>query len=226
VQNLDLAGMFMLGLLGSGHCIGMCGPLVFALPGKSGRFMSHVWYHLGRVVTYAALGGVLGGAGGFLAQLSGVETRTGLPGILAALRLLAAAFLFAFGLNRLGWLPEPRWLSQVNPAKIPGFGRVLGRASGDRNGQAAFFGLGVLLGFLPCGLSYGAFAQALGAGSAATGLLLALAFALGTAPGLLMLGTGVAAFVQRYRRASDLVAGGLMLFMALRLAGGALRALV
>jgi sulfite exporter TauE/SafE len=38
--------MFMLGLLGTGHCVGMCGPLIFAFPGRAGRFMSHAWYHL------------------------------------------------------------------------------------------------------------------------------------------------------------------------------------
>jgi len=74
--------------------------------------------------------------------------------------------------------------------------------------------LGLLLGFLPCGLSYGAFAQALGTGSASAGALLALAFAAGTVPGLLLLGTGLSAIFRRYRRPSDIIAGLLMLLMA------------
>jgi len=69
MEKVDLLGMFMLGLLGTGHCVGMCGPLVFAFPGRSGRFMSHVWYHLGRVTTYVAVGAVLGGVGALLGAL-------------------------------------------------------------------------------------------------------------------------------------------------------------
>jgi hypothetical protein len=84
---------------------------------------------------------------------------------------------------------------------------------------------GALPGLLPCGLSYGAFAQALGTGSAAQGALSALAFGLGTVPGLLLLGTGLAAVVRRYRRASDLLAGVLMLTMAVNMAIKAFRAL-
>jgi sulfite exporter TauE/SafE len=87
-----------------------------------------------------------------------------------------------------------------------------------------FFPLGLLLGFLPCGLSYGAFAQALGTGSAAAGAFLVLAFAAGTVPGLLLLGTGVSAVVRRYRRPSDIIAGVLMLYMAAMLVRKALNA--
>jgi hypothetical protein len=86
MQNLDLVGMFMLGLFGTGHCIGMCGPLIFALPGRSGKFMSHVWYHSGRVITYVAIGGILGGAGGFLAHLTGLETKADVAGLQVAIR--------------------------------------------------------------------------------------------------------------------------------------------
>jgi hypothetical protein len=97
-------------------------------------------------------------------------------------------------------------------------------ASGP-GGQGVFFFLGLLLGFLPCGLSYGAFAQALGTGSVVAGAALVLAFAVGTVPGLLLLGTGVSAIVRRYRRTSDVIAGVLMLYMAVMLARKALKAL-
>jgi uncharacterized protein len=224
MQNLDLVGMFMLGLFGTGHCIGMCGPLIFALPGRSGKFMSHVWYHSGRVITYVAIGGILGGAGGFLARLTSLETKADVAGLQVVIRFLAAALLVVFGLNRLGWLREPRWFAQLNPERIPGFRAALGGAAGPR-GQAVFLYIGLVLGFLPCGLSYGAFAQALGTGSSTAGALRVLAFAAGTVPGLLLLGTGVATFVQRYRRISDIIAGMLMLFMAGLMASKAWRAL-
>lgn len=216
MQHVDLAGMFMLGLLGAGHCVGMCGPLIFAFPGRSGRFMPHVWYHLGRVTTYAALGGILGGLSATLAALTGMRTAADIAALQMGLRLTGAALLGMLGLIRLGWLKEPRWFGQLNPERIPGFKRALGDSSNSM-GTTVFFSQGLLLGLLPCGLSYGAFAQALSIGRAADGALLVLAFALGTAPGLLLLGTGLAAIVRRYRRQSDIGAGILMLVMAAKL---------
>jgi hypothetical protein len=224
MENVDLLGMFMLGLLGTGHCVGMCGPLIFAFPGRTGRFMSHAWYHLGRVTSYAAVGGVLGGVGALLAGMTGMEKVSDVAQIQMGLRFFAAALLAVLGLIRLGWLKEPCWFDHLNPERIPGFKRALSGAA-DSHAQAVFFPLGLLLGFLPCGLSYGAFAQALSTGSAAVGALLALAFAAGTVPGLLLLGTGVAAIVRRYRRPSDIIAGILMLYMAAMLVRKGLHAL-
>jgi hypothetical protein len=225
MEKVDLLGMFMLGLLGTGHCVGMCGPLVFAFPGRSGRFMSHVWYHLGRVTTYVVVGAVLGGVGALLGALTGMGKKADVANLQIGLRFFAAALLAVLGLIRLGWLKEPRWFDLLNPERIPGFKRALSGAS-DSQGQAVFFLLGLLLGLLPCGLSYGAFAQALSTGSAATGALQVLAFAGGTVPGLLLLGTGVAAIVRRYRRPSDIVAGILMLYMAAMLVRKAFQALL
>jgi sulfite exporter TauE/SafE len=79
------------------------------------------------------------------------------------------------------------------------------------------FILGLMLGLLPCGLSYGAFARAIPTGSIFNGALLVLAFAFGTIPGLLLLGTGASKIFQRYRKQSDILAGLLMLFMGIKL---------
>lgn len=216
MEHMDLAGMFMLGLLGTGHCLGMCGPLIFAFPGRSGRFIPHVGYHLGRVTTYAAVGGILGGVGPALAGLTGMNAQAEAATLQAGLRLMAAALLALLGLIRLGWIKEPGWFGLLSPERIPGFKHAMdGAANSGR--LAVFFAQGLLLGLLPCGLSYGAFAQALAAADAADGSLLVLGFALGTSPGLLLLGTGVAAVVRRYRRQSDIIAGILMLVMAARL---------
>lgn len=225
MEKVDLLGMFMLGLLGTGHCVGMCGPLIIAFPGRTGRFMSHVWYHLGRVTTYVTVGAALGGAGALLSALTGMSTKPGLAKLQIGLMFFAAALLAGLGLIRLGWVQEPRWFDRLDPARIPGFRRAFSAASGANN-QAVFFPLGVLLGFLPCGLSYGAFAQALATASAATGALMVSAFAAGTVPGLLLLGTGVAAVFRRYRRASDTIAGIMMLMMAAALLRRALQAVL
>jgi hypothetical protein len=161
--------------------------------------------------------------GALIAALTGMDTKSDVASLQAWLQLIAALLLAVLGLIRLGWVREPRWFDWLNPERIPGFSRAMSGASGS-GGQAIFFLLGLLLGFLPCGLSYGAFAQALSTGSAGTGALLVLAFAVGTVPGLLLLGTGLSAIVRRYRRPSDMIAGVLMLVMAAMLIRKALKA--
>ena len=216
MDRLDLWGMFMLGLLGTGHCIGMCGPLIFAFPGRTGKFMPHVWYHLGRVTTYTALGGIMGGLGQMLAGAAAGGATGSLGGvnlIKGVLWLVAAALLMLFGVTRLGVIREP------------GFKRALHGAT-EHPGTAVFYFLGVMLGFLPCGLSYGAFAQALGTGNAAQGTLLVLAFAVGTVPGLILLGTGASAIFSRYRRQSDILSGAVMILMALKMGYKAMKMLL
>jgi sulfite exporter TauE/SafE len=86
-----------------------------------------------------------------------------------------------------------------------------------QTGKAEMFVLGLMLGLLPCGLSYGAFARAIPTGSVSEGALLVSAFAIGTIPGLLLLGTGASKIFQRYRKQSDILAGLLMLFMGVKL---------
>ena len=75
MEQLDIVSLFLLGLFGTGHCVGMCGPLVFALPGQTGRFVSHLVYHSGRLGIYALIGLLMGGLGAGLARLfSGAES--------------------------------------------------------------------------------------------------------------------------------------------------------
>jgi sulfite exporter TauE/SafE len=219
MDRLDLWGTFMLGLLGTGHCIGMCGPLIFAFPGRTGKFMPHVWYHLGRITTYTAVGAIMGGLGQMLAGAATGGSAGSLGGVAlikAVLWLVAAALLMLFGVTRLGVIREPGWLTALSPERIPGFKGALKGAT-EHPGTAVFYFLGMILGFLPCGLSYGAFAQALGTGNAAQGTLLVLSFSVGTMPGLILLGTGASAIFSRYRRQSDILSGVVMILMALKM---------
>jgi hypothetical protein len=89
-----------------------------------------------------------------------------------------------------------------------------------------YLALGLMLGLLPCGLSYAAFTRALTAGGFAEGSLLTLAFAAGTVPGLLLLGTGFSAVARRFRGLSDLLSGVLMILLALDMAYDAARSLL
>ena len=219
MAEIDLYSMFMLGLLGTGHCIGMCGPLIFAFPARTGKFSPHVFYHLGRTLTYVVMGGMMGAIGVALAKIAtsaGSDPQAWIFRIQIGLRLLAALFLLIFGLSRLGVLSEPGWLAAASPNKIPGFKKVL-KSAALQTGKSEMFILGLMLGLLPCGLSYGALARARPTGSIFDGGVLVLAFAIGTIPGLLLLGTGASKIFQRYRRQSDILAGLLMLYMGVKL---------
>jgi sulfite exporter TauE/SafE len=217
--DLDLIPLFLLGLLGTGHCIGMCGPLVVAFPGRTGRYTPHFFYHLGRIVTYSGIGAVMGGIGSGLAMVSSVTGSDHLQlvaRVQIVLSVLSAGFLLYFGLCQLGFFKQPQWMRLATPEKIPGYRRII-RLAFVNQGAAEMLFTGLLMGFLPCGLSFAAFSRALAAGGFLHGLLLLSAFGIGTLPGLLLIGTGASALARRYQRHSDIIAGLLMIAMGLSL---------
>ncbi|RJQ75434.1 MAG: sulfite exporter TauE/SafE family protein [Desulfobacteraceae bacterium] len=217
--GIDHLSMFLLGLMGSGHCLGMCGPLVIVLPGSYRGWQAHAMYHAGRLITYTAAGGVLGALGQGLVRLSILtphDTLVWAGRIQMAISLPVALFLLVLGLNRVGLLDEPGWMTRAAPQCIPGYGRVFQRVL-NRQGAGWLFPMGLMLGFLPCGLSYGAFARALPAGGAGQGALLAAFFGLGTLPALMLLGTGAGLLWQRFRPQAEIMAGLIMLGMAVSL---------
>jgi sulfite exporter TauE/SafE len=228
MDHLELTSMFLLGLSGTGHCLGMCGPLVLAFPAVTGRFSSHIYYHLGRTVTYVGIGIVMGAVGAtlsFLAARGGDDPLAWVVRVQVGLSIVAAGFLLLFGLSRLGFLPEPEWMSFASPSRIPGYHRVMGSAT-HKKSNASMLLLGIMLGFIPCGLSFAAFARALAAGGPIEGGMLTLVFAAGTLPGLLLLGTGLSRIAARYRRIFDILSGMVMIGMAASLLTDALQAVL
>jgi uncharacterized protein len=228
MDQLTVASAFFLGLAGTGHCIGMCGPLVVAVPGQAKRFSAHLLYHAGRATTYTAIGASMGGLGTGLAGLAariGADPVAWFSQIQVFFSLVAAAFLFWFGISRIGLVKEPSWMSAASPDRIPGYGKVLRRAIVDKKSTGMFL-TGAMMGFLPCGLSFAAFARALAAPGPLAGGLLLLSFAAGTMPGLLLVGAGAARFFRKYRKHSDIVSGILMIGMGYALAADAVFALL
>ena len=206
----------MLGLLGTGHCIGMCGPLVVALPGQTGRFSAHLAYHAGRLITYAVIGAAMGAAGSGLIHLAsavGGNPLLWVTRVQVGISLLAGLFLLFFGLSRLGFVAEPQWLAIAMPNRMPGWRRLMSRAAAQRSNLDLFL-MGLILGGLPCGLSYAAFAKALSGAQMLSGAAMALIFGLGTLPGLLAVGAGAALFLNRFRQQADILAGLIMIGMA------------
>jgi len=228
MSDLDVYALFLLGFLGTGHCIGMCGPLVLAIPAQTGGIASHVLYHLGRITTYAVIGACMGGIGAGLSVLAGAvggDPLAWIARIQVALSVVASVLLLFLGLFRLGILVEPDWMTVASPAKMPGFKRVREGVTVGRDRVSVLL-FGLMLGFLPCGLSYAAFARALASGGVPEGGLLLLAFGLGTVPGLFVVGTSASGFVRRYRQHSDLLSGMLMIGIAVSLAADALQAIL
>lgn len=218
-SDYDLLAMLLLGLSGTGHCLGMCGPLVVAIPGQSGKWSAHLAYHAGRIITYTLVGALLGAVGSGLIKIAAVGASDPLIRITRLQMLisaLAAIFLLILGLQRLGFFSEPQWLSSALPRKIPFVGSAISRNM-QRGTIGAVFLLGLVLGLIPCGLSCAAFTRTLAAGGSLAGAQLALSFGLGTLPGLLALGTGVGALWRRHRQVSEIITGLIMIGMSLSL---------
>lgn len=205
IDWMPYASALVVGLLGGGHCIGMCGGIVGALGAGHGS-RSHLdqlplllAYNLGRLASYALAGALVGGLGFLLAeQLPIQKTQQGLL-------LVAGLFMVLLGLYLGGWL---RWLNYLERAggglwrRIEPLGRRL--LPVRHPGQALL--VGGLWGWVPCGLVYTMLANALAAGGALPGAGLMLAFGLGTLPNLLLMGVlaGAAARLVRSPRVRQL----------------------
>jgi sulfite exporter TauE/SafE len=173
------------GLLGSAHCLGMCGGIATALgattPGRAARGTLSVLYSCGRITSYGLAGAV---AGAF-----GVATLSALGGSHWAevLRLCAGGMVVVIGLNialgyssRVRWLRAPeRWGAALWRRLSPHLGRWLPQAALPRA-----LAVGFLWGWLPCGLVYSALLAAATAGNALSGSITMLAFGAGTLPAM------------------------------------------
>jgi len=167
----------LLGLAGSLHCVGMCGPLVLALPldaaGKRHVIGQMLLYHSGRILMYATLGILFGLLGKGIA-LAGFQKALS---ITAGLLMLVMAFA--------------AWRFEQLVAGIPGFGTFSQRVKTQmgrmlrQNGAKALFTLGMLNGLLPCGMVYAALAGAIASFGGVEGGLFMLIFGAGTLPLLL-----------------------------------------
>jgi sulfite exporter TauE/SafE len=217
--DYDVVAMIALGLTGTGHCLGMCGPLVVAIPGPKGQWSAHLAYHAGRLITYTLIGMVLGALSAGFVRLTSSATQDPMIWITRLQMLITAAaalFLVVLGAQRLGLIREPRWMAVAQLNSIPGVGNALSRMLHNRD-LGSIFILGLALGLLPCGLSYAAFTRALASSDMVNGGLLTFCFGIGTLPGLLLLGTGAGALWRRHRMASDIISGLIMIAMGVSL---------
>jgi len=177
--------IFLIGLLGSTHCIGMCGGFVamYSLkkPAAEPSLQYHLLYNIGRITTYSLIGGTLGYVGSFAASLG---RHRGIPG---AVLLFSGVLMFLMGLNLAGILGKRGLFEDTGITERTFFRKSLHRILALESAWGTLL-LGLLLGFLPCGLLYPLFMNAAASGGFVSGMLTMLIFGLGTVPAMLSFG--------------------------------------
>ena len=182
---LELPLIFVGGLLGSAHCVGMCGGFALLL-GAGARDMRanlgrQLLYSAGRISTYAIIGAAVGYGG---VRLAGMASP--LVNVQAILSLVAGLLLVLQGLHSAGYLRLQRVTGLSAGCPFTG---SLGSLLRSRGSAAAFLA-GVFTGLLPCGLVYAYLALATSAGGLWQGWLTMACFGLGTVPLMVLAGSG------------------------------------
>jgi len=158
-------GLFVVGFtVGFGHCIGMCGPIMvsISLNRKGHKVMaSHLFYHAGRVITYALLGAALGLTGSFTGLTANIA------GLQRGVMIATGIIIMIMGAAMTDSLPCPRiFAAKLAPSAF--MSRIFQRLP-HTTSPAAHFPIGLMLGLLPCGPVYTALIAAARAGMASAG---------------------------------------------------------
>lgn len=181
---------FIFGLLSSLHCVGMCGPIAFALPvhagSKTQKWTKIIAYHFGRLLTYAAIGAVFGLFGKAFV----------LAGLQQTLSIVAGGILIVIALFQKKIL---NYLEQKSSSKIIGLIKNTYQNIAKSNSVINFMSLGMLNGLLPCGTVYIALIGAIALGNIAFSSLYMFVFGLGTLPLMFLLMGAKLLSTQRFR---------------------------
>ena len=185
-MSLDLLSAFLIGLIGSGHCLGMCGGittmLTSAIPSSTNKQVGDiaiqtsssvqeinppiqkakliVCYHFGRIGSYSLIGAIVGFTGSIAAR------NIGIP--IAGLQLVAAVFLILLGLYIGQWLMLLTRIEAIGAKLWQKISPIANKVIPVDSGKKALT-LGALWGWLPCGLVYSTLTWALASGSTLTG---------------------------------------------------------
>jgi sulfite exporter TauE/SafE len=200
---MELLAAFALGIAGSLHCLGMCGPLALALPqparsGKRALVLGRLSYNAGRVVMYAMLGGLVGVGG----------TAISIAGAGQSLSIIAGSLMVVMAIVQLALHRSvvPAWLT----ARVGTFVRsVVGRQLARPHAGSLFI-IGLVNGLLPCGLVFTALVGSVATGSLLGAMAFMAAFGVGTIPSMLVASLGASALSismrQRLRLAAPVLA--------------------
>lgn len=203
------------GILGSLHCIGMCGPLALSLPvpaGKSvhGVALGRVIYHAGRLLAYMSIGLLFGALGGAIVLIGLQQWLSVIAGV-----LLIGMVLFKITGSGRKWRIGNRFYTWIN--------RKLAEAFNGKKGTSMFLA-GMLNGYLPCGLVYTAAAMTVSFGTPVNASLGMALFGMGTFPVMFLMSMGtswlpgkVRLKINRYSAVFALVIGSLFILRGMNL---------
>lgn len=224
----EIFASFIVGLTGSLHCLGMCGPLVIAWSLRyrsaygadtggrgpalfSGAILHHLAFHAGRIVTYALLGAIVTGIfSSFEVHRFSMQYRAGFA-------IASGIVLIGLGLVIFGALPLPGFITRLLSPQASAFGRKLAGLANSMN-PGSKMGLGLLVGLLPCGLTWAMLVAAAGTLNAAKGLVMMASFGLGTVPALLAAGTSASLASARTRLFGERTASVFIIIMGVSMA--------
>jgi sulfite exporter TauE/SafE len=218
---------FLVGLLGGVHCLGMCGGIVTALtfnvstqPKNNPQakkpahfFFILLGYNFGRILGYTLAGGLVGGVGAGILSLTDIQTSRLVMSIIAGVFMIALGLYLAGlwqGISHLERAGQHLW-KHIEP---------FSRAFIPATTVSKAIPLGLLWGWLPCGLVYTILIWTLSAGSMIEGALLMMAFGIGTLPNLLaisLISKSLIRWTQKIwiRRLAGMMVVGLGLLMLL-----------
>jgi len=175
-KNISLGLIFLIGLLASFHCVGMCGGFIMAysLTNKKEeirkkKYALHLQYNLGRFISYTIIGGILGGFGSFF----GIN-----PNFSGILLLVAAIFMILMGLSLA---TEIKWLQKIKIQTPEFIAKTIFKNRQKREPKGPFV-IGLLTGFMPCGPLQAMQLYALSTGNWLHGALAMAVYSLGTIP--------------------------------------------
>ncbi|MCB0805573.1 MAG: sulfite exporter TauE/SafE family protein [Bacteroidales bacterium] len=195
---MELITAFMIGLVGSLHCLGMCGPIAVALPLKkhswSMKVAGGLLYNMGRITTYALMGAIFGLLGLGIA-LAGFQQWASIG--LGILMIISVLFPVIF-----------REKIKIDKIFTGYAGRLIGRfrVLFSDGSMGSLLGIGLLNGLLPCGLVYMALAGAINTNDVLLGMVFMIMFGIGTTPALLALSlAGNVISTQLRRKVSKVV---------------------
>lgn len=214
-NDLTLVSAFLIGLLGSTHCLGMCGGIVSAFTfSVRADLRRSAWtlspyllaYNAGRIASYGVAGLIAGAAGAGAFGLLSSEIS------LKVARIVTAGFMIALGLYLAGWWPGLQVLEKWGGALWKHI-EPLGRRFLPVDRPFKALAIGLVWGWLPCGMVYAMLAWALTSGSAGQGGALMLAFGLGTLPMLLAMGATAEWLKDFVRRPGARRSAGLLILL-------------
>jgi len=196
----DLHLAFMIGLLGSVHCIGMCGPLAFAVPslkpGIGYLVLDKVLYQTGRIISYCILGALIGLIG----------RQLWMSGLQQGISIFTGVLIIAAACSRIFKLSAGRGSSLL----LKPFNKMFGYALKHKANHLI---IGMINGLLPCGFVYLALAGALNMGNVALSVSYMFWFGVGTAPLMLLATIGMGFTGTLVRQRINKIIPFLMLFL-------------